>query len=218
MSAKNNGFFILCVAAAMTLILGVALMGCGSNDEEGATDSGAGTTGGNEGGAGATGGADGGSNTGGSDGGANTGGTGGTGGTPGIDGGQCDTDAVSVTTCGTMTCPAVDTTMAQYACLVNCCVDDKCGRRMARANAAQPTQCRVGDQPDSRCEDFTASASAAVVTFTFVGCCTADNQCGGLFGIFGTSCTSRSQLKNTGYSDVPAPKACDETDSDDSGV
>jgi len=191
--APKSWFSGVCAAAAITFVLGAVHMGCGSSNDKGGTD-------------------------GGSDAAAGTGGfhgTGGTGGSAGIDSGTqtgCDTTVVSATTCGTETCPAINAMLAQFTCQVNCCTNGKCGQRYASTDPTLSTACALPAQPDTRCEDFTVTGTF-MGNQTYTGCCTSDNQCGGISTLVKV-CFARAALALIGGSGIPPARACDEAASD----
>lgn len=99
---------------------------------------------------------------------------------------MCDESIVAAATCGSETCPEPDMEdpfgLGRNRCVVSCCTaDDVCGTR--RATEGGVGACEVPAQADDRCKSVSGGP------FSFPGCCTADNECG---VIFGSMCTSNA--------------------------
>jgi len=168
-----------------TLVTGLLLAGCGSNDKA-ATDAGP---------AGAAGTAAG-----------TTGVTAGTtaGGTATADGGMmqlmCDESVTSVAKCGTESCTA-PTGPAATMCQVACCTsDNKCGQKNTSSQAAGAGfgSCMLPAVADPRCDGVSQFGTA---------CCTAAGTCGSSF--MGSACFDTSMLGGGG-----TPVNCDEAGQD----
>lgn len=190
-----------------TLLVGLVLAGCGSNDSD--KDSDAGPNGGS--GNGASG------NGGGGASGANSTGQSGTGGNAGTaaatDGGlplTCDTSITNVASCGSETCTAPSGLAAQ-ACSVSCCTaDNKCGSKNTSTEAmgSALANCALPAEEDQRCAGVFGGGGGGGFT---TPCCTADGFCGISFANMG--CFDPSS--QTGG----APVKCDEAGTgNDAGV
>ncbi|HEX2675203.1 MAG TPA: hypothetical protein VHM19_01150 [Polyangiales bacterium] len=205
----------------MGTILLLAAIGCGSHDDKNTDGGAAGAAGFVSGTSGTTGGGgvSGSTGTGIAGNGVSGNGGGGTGGNnPFMP--NCDTSVTSVTTCGTATC--ADQQGSQFTCRINCCVStNECGTRVASMDSTMSTDCMAGPKPDTRCEDIViqggGGGGGGGMTRTYVGCCTADNQCGGI-STRRNICASRTDLMMFFQSGVPAPRACDAAPDNDAGL
>jgi len=158
----KNSFVLVGVVVAVCSLSACASSDSGSQDNTGAGGDGAGGTSGT--------------------GGAGNAGTSGAGGfalpdlsmllTP-----MCDSTAMSVTSCGSNTCPALGSDAAS-TCTINCCtVDQRCGTRSADTRIEQiSTACTPPAVTDSRCP------SVSVLGTTLPGCCTGQGTCGSIIG------------------------------------
>ena len=153
---------------------------------------------------------------------------GGAGGAGGIGGFQANCDATALaaapTACGTQTCAAASQ-FATYTCRINCCASTNvCGTRTASMDPTMSTQCAPAAVPDTRCANIMlvrnggmggaggAGGNAGGRTRMLTGCCTPNNECGGIVQRTNT-CESRKTLAMQG-SGVPAASACDAAQQD----
>ena len=91
---------------------------------------------------------------------------------------MCNMDAVSVSECGGVACPALPPT-ASLSCTINCCsAQGTCGQRSAdlRIEQVLGTSCTASAVADARCPGTTLAGTP------LVGCCDAQGHCGQIFG------------------------------------